>query len=162
MRNRFGSGGGGIRTHEGFRPAGFQDRSHQPLDHPSGRLAGEVCHWWKVEQGGSSAPTLDEIGAAPVKGSSNRPRSGRSTFTALYVHVNLALCRRTKNRRNSSRSLRRLPRPRRRSMDGALRGTRRIDSRSYTWIWETKTSSRLTRPVRKRRSRAGKRSSFAT
>jgi hypothetical protein len=28
-------GGGGIRTHEGFRPAGFQDRSHQPLDHPS-------------------------------------------------------------------------------------------------------------------------------
>ena len=31
-------GGGGIRTHEAFRPAGFQDRSHQPLDHPSGRL----------------------------------------------------------------------------------------------------------------------------
>jgi hypothetical protein len=29
------SGGGGIRTHEGLRPAGFQDRSHQPLDHPS-------------------------------------------------------------------------------------------------------------------------------
>ena len=29
-------GGGGIRTHEDFRPAGFQDRSHQPLDHPSG------------------------------------------------------------------------------------------------------------------------------
>src|SRR5205814_8157686 len=29
-------GGGGIRTHEGLRPAGFQDRSHQPLDHPSG------------------------------------------------------------------------------------------------------------------------------
>jgi hypothetical protein len=28
-------GGGGIRTHEAFRPAGFQDRSHQPLDHPS-------------------------------------------------------------------------------------------------------------------------------
>ena len=28
-------GGGGIRTHEGLRPAGFQDRSHQPLDHPS-------------------------------------------------------------------------------------------------------------------------------
>lgn len=30
-----GGGGGGIRTHEGLRPAGFQDRSHQPLDHPS-------------------------------------------------------------------------------------------------------------------------------
>src|SRR5437773_12341732 len=28
-------GGGGIRTHEGLGPAGFQDRSHQPLDHPS-------------------------------------------------------------------------------------------------------------------------------
>jgi hypothetical protein len=28
-------GGGGIRTHEAFQPAGFQDRSHQPLDHPS-------------------------------------------------------------------------------------------------------------------------------
>ena len=32
---KLGSGGGGIRTHEGLRPAGFQDRSHQPLDHPS-------------------------------------------------------------------------------------------------------------------------------
>jgi hypothetical protein len=31
-------GGGGIRTHEAFRPAGFQDRSHQPLDHPSRRV----------------------------------------------------------------------------------------------------------------------------
>ena len=31
------SGGGGIRTHEGLRLAGFQDRSHQPLDHPSGK-----------------------------------------------------------------------------------------------------------------------------
>jgi hypothetical protein len=29
-------GGGGIRTHESLRSAGFQDRSHQPLDHPSG------------------------------------------------------------------------------------------------------------------------------
>ena len=32
-------GGGGIRTHEAFRPAGFQDRSHQPLDHPSENLS---------------------------------------------------------------------------------------------------------------------------
>ena len=30
------SGGGGIRTHESFRPAGFQDRCLQPLGHPSG------------------------------------------------------------------------------------------------------------------------------
>src|SRR5207253_6029118 len=37
IRNpKLNSGGGGIRTHEGLRPAGFQDRSHQPLDHPSG------------------------------------------------------------------------------------------------------------------------------
>jgi hypothetical protein len=31
------SGGGGeIRTHETFRPSGFQDRRDQPLCHPSG------------------------------------------------------------------------------------------------------------------------------
>jgi hypothetical protein len=29
------SGGGGIRTHEGLHPAGFQDRCLQPLGHPS-------------------------------------------------------------------------------------------------------------------------------
>src|SRR6266550_4162816 len=28
-------GGGEIRTHEAFRPAGFQDRCNQPLCHPS-------------------------------------------------------------------------------------------------------------------------------
>src|SRR5437870_478680 len=31
-----GSGGGEIRTHEAFRPSGFQDRRNQPLCHPSG------------------------------------------------------------------------------------------------------------------------------
>ena len=35
-----GSGGGEIRTHETFRPSGFQDRRDQPLCHPSG-----VTHW---------------------------------------------------------------------------------------------------------------------
>src|SRR5260370_20687124 len=30
-----GSGGGEIRTHEAFRPSGFQDRRDQPLCHPS-------------------------------------------------------------------------------------------------------------------------------
>jgi hypothetical protein len=35
-------GGGGIRTHEGLRPAGFQDRSHQPLDHPSEGTADDI------------------------------------------------------------------------------------------------------------------------
>ncbi len=37
---KLNGGGGGIRTHEGFRPAGFQDRSHQPLDHPSNIYVG--------------------------------------------------------------------------------------------------------------------------
>ena len=32
-----GSGGGEIRTHEAFRPSGFQDRRIQPLCHPSVR-----------------------------------------------------------------------------------------------------------------------------
>src|SRR5438067_8791954 len=31
------SGGGEIRTHEAFRPSGFQDRRDQPLCHPSGK-----------------------------------------------------------------------------------------------------------------------------
>jgi hypothetical protein len=31
------SGGGEIRTHETFRPSGFQDRRNQPLCHPSGK-----------------------------------------------------------------------------------------------------------------------------
>ena len=35
----FRDGEGGIRTHGGFRLAGFQDRSHQPLDHLSRGLA---------------------------------------------------------------------------------------------------------------------------
>lgn len=34
------SGGGEIRTHEAFRPSGFQDRRNQPLCHPSGE---EMC-----------------------------------------------------------------------------------------------------------------------
>jgi hypothetical protein len=32
------SGGGEIRTHEAFRPSGFQDRRNQPLCHPSGNV----------------------------------------------------------------------------------------------------------------------------
>src|SRR5262249_14595642 len=33
-------GGGEIRTHEPFRPSGFQDRRDQPLCHPSEGLVG--------------------------------------------------------------------------------------------------------------------------
>ena len=36
-------GGGGIRTHGILRFAGFQDRSHQPLDHPSRGLLQIKC-----------------------------------------------------------------------------------------------------------------------
>src|SRR5205807_9576916 len=50
--HRRAGGGGGIRTHEAFRPAGLQDRSHKPLDHPSGNYGScEVCHSTEVEQG---------------------------------------------------------------------------------------------------------------
>jgi hypothetical protein len=34
-------GGGEIRTHEAFRPSGFQDRRDQPLCHPSRQMAGQ-------------------------------------------------------------------------------------------------------------------------
>ena len=37
---RQSGGGGEIRTHEAFRPSGFQDRRNQPLCHPSGE---EMC-----------------------------------------------------------------------------------------------------------------------
>ena len=36
-------GGGEIRTHEAFRPSGFQDRRNQPLCHPSGEFGRENC-----------------------------------------------------------------------------------------------------------------------
>ena len=48
------NGGGGIRTHGSSHFAGFQDRSHQPLDHPSkptptrGVVIG-LCHKQKAE-----------------------------------------------------------------------------------------------------------------
>src|SRR5216683_1036308 len=56
-----GRGGGEIRTHEAFRPSGFQDRRIQPLCHPSERKSRsrELCHCFKLEQGGSSSPLLD-------------------------------------------------------------------------------------------------------
>ena len=39
LRSKAKAGGGGeIRTHEAFRPSGFQDRRDQPLCHPSGEL----------------------------------------------------------------------------------------------------------------------------
>ncbi len=44
IENRKLDGGGGeIRTHEAFRPAGFQDRCNQPLCHPSRNRSGSTC-----------------------------------------------------------------------------------------------------------------------
>ena len=65
IKNRkLNGGGGGIRTHEAFRPAGFQDRSHKPLDHPSRNYGSrEVCHSTEVEQGGSSARRRGDLDA---------------------------------------------------------------------------------------------------
>src|SRR5207248_5474841 len=59
-------GGGGIRTHEGLRPAGFQDRSHQPLDHPSEVPRGRgFCHHDGDEQpprgSDASFPSIEGI-----------------------------------------------------------------------------------------------------
>src|SRR5438132_10789713 len=54
-----GGGGGEIRTHEAFRPSGFQDRRDQPLCHPSQEAnSRELCHHYAVEQ---------EIGASPTQ-----------------------------------------------------------------------------------------------
>jgi hypothetical protein len=46
LRSKAKAGGGGeIRTHEAFRPSGFQDRRDQPLCHPSGETSSD----WKTD-----------------------------------------------------------------------------------------------------------------
>src|SRR5713101_7224631 len=78
-------GGGEIRTHEAFRPSGFQDRRIQPLCHPSRKIRSrELCHWLRVgqgvrAQGGSSSPLLDDRNGGEAALSSIVRRSGRST-----------------------------------------------------------------------------------
>ena len=70
-------GGGGIRTHESLRSAGFQDRSHQPLDHPSnGDRVTRRVDFATFAIIGKLANTLLE------RGFGARSTSG-------YVHVNL-------------------------------------------------------------------------
>src|SRR4051812_26334958 len=59
---KLNGGGGGIRTHEGLRPAGFQDRSHQPLDHPSELAAGLFSH-----QAGSGQDEIRAVSAGPAR-----------------------------------------------------------------------------------------------
>src|SRR5205807_10178213 len=73
--HRRAGGGGGIRTHEAFRPAGFQDRSHKPLDHPSENLDREKC---------ATAERLSKR-ASPIQAGC----SVEHNSTKGYVHVNL-------------------------------------------------------------------------
>src|ERR671932_366431 len=75
-----GCGGGEIRTHEAFRPSGFQDRRDQPLCHPSEeplirsrKLITPLRQYSKRNQ-------------AAVSNGGLRLRNGS---TAGYVHVNL-------------------------------------------------------------------------
>jgi hypothetical protein len=65
-KRRFG-GGGEIRTHEAFRPSGFQDRRNQPLCHPSGKLV-----------------IGDQQSVAKYS------RNSKICSTGEYVHVNLS------------------------------------------------------------------------
>src|SRR5262249_27503632 len=89
------SGGGEIRTHETFRPSGFQDRRDQPLCHPSKVVAGGVdaaprsataattCHRSELEQDSSLS-----VGRPIVRRSQTAAKE-EIRSTGQYVHVNL-------------------------------------------------------------------------
>ena len=104
-------GGGGIRTHEAFRPAGFQDRSHQPLDHPSSfalpfwhpAADEQVCRsrrgqCWSAmlrhpeRSEGTSQLTSGALSKIARSFASLRMTTfnGREYWTSQYVHVNLS------------------------------------------------------------------------
>ena len=91
------NGGGGIRTHEGLRPAGFQDRSHQPLDPPSQSFAATIVPLVGARASGLS---VGDAASVPIwkKGSwqlplQKEPLAGDAHSeiysTSVYVHVNL-------------------------------------------------------------------------
>gem|GEM_PF-4382511 len=69
-------GGGEIRTHEGLRPAGFQDQCIQPLCHPSDVVDRDNC---AIERGLSKPGRLLAENCSVEHGS-----------TYSYVHVNLS------------------------------------------------------------------------
>jgi hypothetical protein len=84
-------GGGGIRTHEGLRPAGFQDRSHQPLDHPSLLARRENC---AIATGVSKVDralrrSMANVAAEPHFFWHRPAERPIHHWTASYVHVNL-------------------------------------------------------------------------
>src|ERR671918_1209146 len=77
-------GGGEIRTHEAFRPSGFQDRRNQPLCHPS---------WEKVISGSAViiAALLHHSIPPSERGIGAAERSVDKQFgsTPDYVHANV-------------------------------------------------------------------------
>src|SRR6266516_2921599 len=68
IENRKLDGGGGeIRTHEAFRPAGFQDQCNQPLCHPSRNRSGSTCLVARNEQLDSRRSHFFPIGTVPAE-----------------------------------------------------------------------------------------------
>jgi hypothetical protein len=68
------SGGGEIRTHEAFRPSGFQDRRDQPLCHPSEwclhdcKLITPLLHDSKSNQAADGADVLERCSVGVLRG----------------------------------------------------------------------------------------------
>src|SRR4029079_14221679 len=132
IRNwRLECGGGGIRTHEGLRPAGFQDRSHQPLDHPSGFLTGRIV------------PSRIRSARREER---EKPRPATAVASSVYqscliyrwtdanVQMNILLCESRRTPKSSGRTCEnfppsREPFPRGNSTPGGLRSIQRTASR---------------------------------
>src|SRR6266481_8579403 len=82
-------GGGEIRTHEAFRPSGFQDRRIQPLCHPSpkisvARIVPSLQGWARVDR---AVPcSMLRVAAEPQKFGIVR-WSGRSTKRTRQVDM---------------------------------------------------------------------------
>jgi hypothetical protein len=93
LRSKAKAGGGGeIRTHEAFRPSGFQDRRDQPLCHPSGKLSFDFAIVGAI---GNQLALNKFVGQTPacrlLGWQAKRPAYNGNCFsTARYVHVNLS------------------------------------------------------------------------
>ena len=74
------NGEGGIRTHGSFHFAGFQDQSHQPLDHPSrGNNPIQAGHHsqkrvWHAIQPGAATKVLDKTRESGLHGGNGYTR----------------------------------------------------------------------------------------
>src|SRR5213595_1246735 len=83
-------GGGGIRTHEGLRPAGFQDRSHQPLDHPSKHENCATTNFLSKARSASCAGVQRLRQSSPKGEKPADSRAGRKNVsTRPHVHMNI-------------------------------------------------------------------------